>query len=102
MSLPNDELAVNFTQLSQLYVLQNILIEMQKNIEFIETGQTGQTIYANNINLYQLAAKYYGDATQWTTIAQANGLSDPFIPAGQTVKLIIPSSSSPSGGILDD
>jgi nucleoid-associated protein YgaU len=51
-------------------------------------------------NLFQLAAQYYGDATQWNRIAAANGLWD-FIIVG-TVTLIIPpkNASAANGGIL--
>jgi nucleoid-associated protein YgaU len=30
-------------------------------------------------DLYRLAAQYYSDASAWTLIAAANGLSDPLI-----------------------
>ncbi len=43
---------------------------------------------AINPNLMLLAAQYYGDATQWQTIASYNGLSDPQ-PIG-TFQLLIP------------
>lgn len=49
------------------------------------------TIQAINPNLYLLAAQYYGDATQWQTIASANGLTDPQ-PIG-TYTLTIPPAS---------
>jgi hypothetical protein len=41
-----------------------------------------------NPNLLVLAAQYYGDATQWRTIANANGLADPQ-PTG-SYSLVIP------------
>lgn len=50
-----------------------------------------------NPNLFALAAKYYNDATQWIVIAQANGLTDPFV-AGQ-ITLTIPDNASPTGGL---
>ena len=50
-----------------------------------------------NANLFALAAQYYGDATQWIIIAQANGLTDPFVP-GQ-ITLIIPGNATPTGGL---
>lgn len=97
----NDVTATGLEELSNLYVLQGILIEMQKNILLIEQGYTGETISANNVSLYTLAAKYYGDATKWTTIANANNLTDPQIPSGLTQRLIIPSIAKDSNGILD-
>ena len=39
-------------------------------------------------NLFELAARLYGDATLANVIAQANGLSDPFLVG--TVTLVIP------------
>lgn len=52
-------------------------------------------------DLYRLALKYYGDATQWWRIAKANGLSDPMLSG--VVTLTIPdATSSDTGGILDN
>lgn len=48
-------------------------------------------------NLFALAARYYGDATQWIVIALANGLTDTFIE-GQ-VTLTIPPAAAPTGGL---
>lgn len=50
-----------------------------------------------NANLFALAATYYGDATQWIIIAQANELKDPFLQG--PVTLIIPPSTIPTGGL---
>lgn len=50
-----------------------------------------------NANLFALAAQYYNDATQWIVIAQANGLTDPFL-AGQ-MTLIIPANTAATGGL---
>ncbi len=44
-----------------------------------------------NPNLPALAMRYYGDASKWTIIAQANGLTDPQ-PTGQ-YKLTIPTET---------
>jgi nucleoid-associated protein YgaU len=51
-------------------------------------------------NLFKLAAKYYGDGTQWNRIASLNGLWD-FIVVG-TVTLQIPpaNNAAGNGGIL--
>jgi hypothetical protein len=100
MTLPQTNvIASNMQTLSNLYILQGILIQMQKNIILIEEGYAGQTINVNNVSMFRLAAQYYGDATRWTTIANANGLTDPQIPAGQSTQLTIPSVSSDTGGI---
>lgn len=55
------------------------------------------TITVMNANLFALAAQYYNDATKWIIIAQANGLTDPFV-SGQ-VRLIIPVNAAPTGGL---
>lgn len=47
-------------------------------------------------NLFQVAFNQYGDPTQWIIIAQANGLSDPFILIPTT--LTMPPSPPPSTG----
>lgn len=49
-------------------------------------------------NLFALAARYLGDATQWIRIAQANGLSDPVLPG--VVTLVIPPVDAAAGGGL--
>ena len=49
-------------------------------------------------NLFALAATLYGDATQANIIAQANGLSDPFL-AGTVTLIIPPPSAARSGGL---
>ncbi len=51
-------------------------------------------------NLFQLAAFYLSDATQWNRIAQVNGLTDPMITG--TVTLTIPptNATGSNGGIL--
>lgn len=47
-----------------------------------------KTITLAGGDLYRLAAQYYRDASLWTVIAQANGLSDPFFSG--VVTLVIP------------
>ena len=47
-------------------------------------------------NLFQVAAKQLGDATQWLRIAQLNGLSDPVLSG--VVTLLIPAFDSAAGG----
>ena len=51
-------------------------------------------------NLYQHAAVYLNDATQWVRLAQANGLTDPMLTG--TVTLTIPPvlPNGGNGGIL--
>lgn len=47
-------------------------------------------------NLYQIAARELGDATQWIRIAQLNDLSDPMLSG--VVTLIIPAPDPNAGG----
>lgn len=98
MTLPANTFAIESAKLSNLYALQNILSEIQKNLALINFGNGGTLITVNNANLFRLAAIYYNDATQWTTIAEANNLHDPEILGVMTI--IIPSKSIASGGIL--
>lgn len=55
---------------------------------------TVATINSVNPNLFSLSQQYYGDASQWQTIANANGLSDPQ-PLGK-YNLTIPASPAPA------
>ena len=49
-------------------------------------------------NLYQIAARYLGDATQAVRIAQRNGLSDFFL-SGQVTLALPPVDDTQSGGV---
>jgi hypothetical protein len=80
--------AADLEKLGNLKLMQSLLINMQTNIYLIEQGATGQVITVNNANLYQLAAQYYGDATKWTAIAQANALTDPMVQATITIQVV--------------
>lgn len=101
MSLDNLTSSQDITTLSLMYQLNNVLAEMYKNIILIEEGAEGQVITVNGGSLFQLACQYYGDATLWTVIAQANGLLDPELPAGTALLLTIPQSGTNTGGILN-
>jgi hypothetical protein len=59
-----------------------------------------QTVTFNGGNLFQIAADYLGDATQWVRIAQQNGnIVDPFFTGTRT--LIIPDPNPDlTGGIV--
>lgn len=97
---PNNELAISLNKLALMYQLESVLIEMQKNIALISQGANGKLITVNGANLFQLAAQYYGDATLWTTIAQANGLTDPELKPGTPFVLVIPTQATSTGGVL--
>lgn len=59
-----------------------------------------QVITVAGGNLFALAAQYLSDATQWTRIAQMNGLSDPILQ-GVNKLLIPPVDASKGGGIAN-
>jgi nucleoid-associated protein YgaU len=55
-----------------------------------------QTIMVTGGNLFQLAAQYLGDATQWVRIAQLNGIRDPWLSG--LVVLNLPDVDPAAGG----
>lgn len=79
MSETMNEQASNLAAVNRLYTLMSILQNMNLNIGLIQQGTIGKVLTVTNANLFQIAAQEYGDATQWTTIANANGLIDPMI-----------------------
>lgn len=75
-------------QLPELYELQSICARMQVNLPLISTPTSPKTITIGGGDLYTIASQQYGDATRWTDIAAANGLTDPVLTGINT--LIIP------------
>jgi hypothetical protein len=57
-----------------------------------------QVVTVTGGNLFQLAAQYLLDATQWVRIAQLNGISDPFLSG--LVTLTLPDVDPSAGGGL--
>lgn len=55
-----------------------------------------QEIILTGGNLFDIAAKYLGDATQWVRIAALNGISDPWLTGLNTIS--IPERDSNAGG----
>lgn len=89
----------SFTTLPQLYNLQSVLGRMGTNLQTAST--TGQTVSTAGGNLFQIAAKQFGDATAWPMIAKANGLIDPQIQGLKTLAIPpAPQGSQPVGGVL--
>jgi len=105
--LPNNPIAqsarnltsqvTSMTQSAQLYDLQNVLGRMNGNIGTL--GSTSQTLPTAGGNLFNIAAEYYGDATQWTGLAKANNISDPMIQGLKNIK--IPTNPDNADGILN-
>lgn len=83
----------------QLYTLQFYLQRIQANLAIINAPPNAITITVFNTTLFKLAAQYYGDATQWPVIANANNLEDPFITSPITL-FIPPWNQQDTGGIL--
>lgn len=49
-------------------------------------------------DLYRIAAEQYGDATLAVQLMQANGLSDPLLPAGPTT-ILLPATLAGTDGV---
>jgi hypothetical protein len=89
------QLAANSQQTS-LVQLQALLGRILKNLQ--QVNSSVKTVTVSGGNLFDVAAKQYGDPTAWTVIAQANGLADPQLTG--IVTLIIPPYSGASAGVL--
>jgi hypothetical protein len=55
-----------------------------------------RTLTVSGGNLFQIAAQYLQDATQWIRIAQLNGISDPWLNG--LVTLTLPDVNISAGG----
>lgn len=89
---------VNATTLQVQYTQIGALLgRMQTNLGQINSS--ARLITVGGGNLYDIAAKEYGDATAWTRIAQANKLTDPNLN-GVTTLAIPPYDNGTSGGIF--
>ncbi|MDR6381836.1 hypothetical protein [Paraburkholderia caribensis] len=85
------------TQQVQYTQINALLGRMQTNLAQISSS--GRVVTVGGGNLFDLAAKEYGDPTAWTQIAQANNLSDPTL-VGVNALIIPPYNNGTSGGIL--
>ena len=67
-------------------------------ISFISGTLPAKIIRTDGVtNLFQIAAREFGDATQWYRIAAINGLNDPWVTSGLEIKIPAPGKSN--GGI---
>ena len=55
-----------------------------------------RTVIVTGGSLFQVAAEYLGDATQWIRIAQLNALTDPMLQG--LVALRLPETDATAGG----
>jgi len=98
--------ASNELEIANLYLLKEQLLLIQQNLNLLLAGDQGKTITVTGTNLFTLAAEYYGDATFWNVIAQANqnsikdvnGFIDTNI-SGAVTLIIPPKPTAPTGGI---
>lgn len=88
--------AAAFTTLPQLYGLQSLLGRMNGNLGSVAGTSSSRTVAGGN--LQRIAADVYGDASAWTGIAKANGLSDPQVTG--VADLRIPAVPDLTGGVL--
>lgn len=104
--LPNTPIAIAAAQLTgqvadmeqcnNLFMMRNVLGRMDANLACANSPSASVSTAGGN--LFQIAEDQYGDATAWTALARANGLTDPFVSGAAT--LAIPSDPGNSGGIL--
>jgi len=96
---PLNQMALDMQSYMQLHQLQFYLNRIATNLGLTAVAPNSQLLTVVGANLFQLAAIYYGDATQWALIANANGLVDPIITGQMT--LIIPQLNNVNtGGIV--
>jgi hypothetical protein len=57
-----------------------------------------RTVSVTGVTLFDVAATYLGDATQWNRIAALHGISDPWL-TGLTVLLLPDPDPSAGGGV---
>jgi nucleoid-associated protein YgaU len=70
-----DKQADNQNKLVKIYQLQSVMQRMIKNLNLINSAPNSKIITVITANLFDLALKYYGDASYWVTIAEANQLT---------------------------
>lgn len=56
----------------------------------IPSATAVKMLQANGGNLFRIALDNLGSALQWTRIAEANTIIDPFLPPNTPVKLAVP------------
>jgi len=81
---------------NNLFCLRNVLGRMNANLVSVNSPQKRLPTVGGN--LFQVAQAQYGDATAWTAIAKANGVTDPFVQGATS--LAIPGRPGSSGGVL--
>lgn len=75
------------TRIPSLYRLQDVLGRLNKNVNAGQTASGVRAVTLSGGNLYQVASEQYGDASLWTSIADANDLADPQLSGIHTLKI---------------
>ncbi len=81
---------------SDLLHLKGLMGRMINNVGVALDGTL--TVTRGGGTLFDLSAKQYGGPTQWTAIATANGLTDPFVVGVQ--QLVVPALPDSNNGVL--
>lgn len=104
--LPNNPVAAQAARLTgQVAAMTQapLLLQLSSTVGRIaaNVGQarSGSTITVAGGNLFDLAADAYGDASEWSTIARANGLTDPMLSGVSTLSL--PAEPDGMGGVTN-
>lgn len=87
IGLLNRDAANENVQTSAAASSQVANVEQMINVLSPNASGTQQVVQVVNPNFVSLAAKYYGDATMWPTIAAANGTSDTTLPGVQSITI---------------
>lgn len=85
------------TRAATLGELNGVLGRIGNNVRAAPSGPRRVTVAATD--LYALASKEYGNAMAWTTIARANGLTDPMVRDVKT--LAVPNTTPDTSGVLN-
>lgn len=87
---------VAFSSQPALNGLLSTMGRMTANLGSVSGNSSTSTVAGGN--LLTIASQQYGDATAWTGIAKANGLTDPQLIGVQSI--VVPKQVDNSGGIL--
>lgn len=74
-------------QMPSLYELSAVTSRMQANVALVADPAGTNQVVTGGGNLYQVAAQTYGDATRWTDIAAASGITDPMTTGFNTLTI---------------
>jgi nucleoid-associated protein YgaU len=93
-------MAAQVTATTQAPILQNLTslaTRMSRNVSMAQQGASARSVQVAGGTLFDVAAREYGDATRWISIAQASGLTDAVITGVKTLQ--IPANPIDSGGV---